>query len=132
MSVVSRPTSTRTLVRALLAAFAVALLAAFIAAIAVVVLAGAIWPGVLEYTAPLACPPGFPDGFVQEHVFSIPGETRRSWSLLCMSEHGALHRPSLSIPWLALIGIAWLPVFTAGLLGILAIRRHHPAPPRAA
>lgn len=102
---VSRPTGVRTALRWLLPGAVAAVVPTLVTT---AILVGVIWPGLLEFTAPLACPPGFPDAFVQEHVFSIPGEIRRSWSLLCMSEYGAIHRPGQFLPWLALAGGTWL------------------------
>lgn len=63
-----------------------------------------LWPGLMTLAAPLACPAGYPDAFVAKHVFSIPGETRTSLSLQCMSANGAIRQGSqllAMLPWFA-------------------------------
>lgn len=82
-----------------------------------------IWPGVMAHAAPLSCPAAFPDPFVQEHVYSVPGETRRSWSLACMSPHGAIHKPGQSLPLALLFAAFWLPCMAVGLTLCAAISR---------
>ena len=82
----------------------------------------AIWPGALVYAAPLLCPEGFADPFVIEHVYSVPGESRRSWSLVCMSGHGALYRPAPNAPWLLGVAILWLPCMAIALAVMAASR----------
>jgi hypothetical protein len=108
-----------------------------IATLASVVMAGllaiilwAIWPGVMAYAAPLSCPGAFPDPFVQEHVYSVPGETSWSWSLLCMSPHGAIHRPGQSLPFALAVAILWLPCMAVGLSICAAMSRAHRQPAR--
>lgn len=82
-----------------------------------------VWPGAMAHAAPLACPAMFPDPFVQEHLYSVPGETRRSWSLVCMSAHGVLHRPGSAIPWALAMAILWLPCMAIALAAAPRIAR---------
>ena len=88
---------------------AMAAAASVVAAVFLVLILWVVWPGAMAYAAPLACPAGFPDPFVLEEVYGLPGETRWTWSLVCMSAHGAIYRPGSTIPWALGVAILWLP-----------------------
>ncbi|MGY0619246.1 hypothetical protein [Lysobacter sp. A378] len=94
---------------------AMAAAASMVAAVFLVLILWVVWPGAMAHAAPLACPAGFPDPFVLEEVYSLPGETRWTWSLVCMSAHGAIFRPGSTIPWALGVAILWLPCMVIAL-----------------
>ncbi|MEN1958554.1 hypothetical protein WCE34_13500 [Luteimonas sp. MJ204] len=92
-----------------------AALCALVALLATFILWG-VWPGGMAHAAPWVCPEGFPDAFVQEHVYKVAGETRMSWSLVCMSANGAMHQAGTSRIMYMATGILWLPLMGFALL----------------
>lgn len=89
---------------------------ALLALVLTLVLLQLLWPGLMTWAAPLACPNGYPDAFVAKRVFQLPGETRTSLSMVCMSVHGAMRPGSQFIAmalgfvllWILFIGLALL------------------------
>lgn len=84
-----------------------------------------IWPGSFAYMGAAACPGGYPDAFVEEDVFHLPGEVRWSWSLVCMSAHGALYKPFGPLVWLSVYVHLWLLCLVAWLPAWAVRRKRH-------
>lgn len=102
---------------------------ALVALVLTVGLLQLLWPGLMTLAAPLACPAGYPDAFVAKHVFSIPGETRISFSLQCMSANGAIHRGSLLIAMLVWFAGFWILGIARAVLNHFNGRRRSSASP---
>ncbi|HIY70725.1 MAG TPA: hypothetical protein H9827_04600 [Candidatus Luteimonas excrementigallinarum] len=90
--------------------------AALVATLVLGLVLTAIWPGSFAYMGAAACPAGYPDAFVEEDIFHLPGEVRWSWSLVCMSAHGALYKPFGPLVWLLVLAHLWLLCLVAILV----------------